>query len=461
MDPKPQGGPMAVQTSTGSPLNVLVVDDEANIRKTLSICLEAEGHRISAVSNFQDAVAEASRRTFHMAFVDLRLGTANGLDLIPVLLSGSPWMKIVVITAYASIDTAVEAMRRGAADYIPKPFTPAQVLLAVRKVEEVRSLEQKVTALREDLERTAPEVRFSSECPAMQRALEIARQTAPTDAAVLLRGESGTGKTVLARAIHGWSRRAGKPFGVVSCPSLPTELLTSELFGHAKGAFTGAVRDNPGRIAVCEGGTLFLDEIGDLPLSLQPKLLRFLQDQEYERLGDPSTRKADVRIITATNRVLEEEVKEGRYREDLYYRLNVIQIEIPPLRERIQDLEPLANQLLAFYGRTHHRTFAGFTEEAVQAMKRHSWPGNLRELRNVIERATILCQSDRIGVEHFPGAFAGSAAAPALGNRVSLEKIEEEHIRRVLAGAKSLQEAADILGIDPATLWRRRKQYGI
>jgi NtrC-family two-component system response regulator AlgB len=452
---------MAVQTSTGSPLNVLVVDDEANIRKTLSICLEAEGHRISAVGNFQDAVAEASRRTFHMAFVDLRLGTANGLDLIPVLLSGSPWMKIVVITAYASIDTAVEAMRRGAADYIPKPFTPAQVLLAVRKVEEVRSLEQKVTALREDLERTAPEVRFSSECPAMQRALEIARQTAPTDAAVLLRGESGTGKTVLARAIHGWSRRAGKPFGVVSCPSLPTELLTSELFGHAKGAFTGAVRDNPGRIAVCEGGTLFLDEIGDLPLSLQPKLLRFLQDQEYERLGDPSTRKADVRIITATNRVLEEEVKEGRYREDLYYRLNVIQIEIPPLRERIQDLEPLANQLLAFYGRTHHRTFAGFTEEAVQAMKRHSWPGNLRELRNVIERATILCQSDRIGVEHFPGAFAGSAAAPALGNRVSLEKIEEEHIRRVLAGAKSLQEAADILGIDPATLWRRRKQYGI
>ena len=322
---------MTTPTPTGVPVNILVVDDESNIRKTLAICLEAEGHHVTAVSNFQDAVAEASRRTFHMAFVDLRLGTASGLDLIPALLSGSPWMKIVVITAYASIDTAVEAMRRGATDYIPKPFTPAQVLLAVRKVEEVRTLEQKVAALREDLERTTPEVRFSSESPGMQRAMEVARQVAPTDAAVLLRGESGTGKTVLARAIHGWSRRSGKPFGVVSCPSLPAELLTSELFGHVKGAFTGAVRDNPGRIAACEGGTLFLDEIGDLPLSLQPKLLRFLQDREYERLGDPSTRKADVRIITATNRDLAEEVKSGRFREDLFYRLNVIQIEIPPL----------------------------------------------------------------------------------------------------------------------------------
>src|SRR5512141_1823764 len=426
-------------------INALVVDDESNIRKTLAICLEAEGHHVTAVSNFQDAVAEASRRTFHMAFVDLRLGTASGLDLIPVLLSGSPWMKIVVITAYASIDTAVEAMRRGATDYIPKPFTPAQVLLAVRKVEEVRTLEQKVVALREDLERTTPAIGFSSASPAMQRAIEIARQVAPTDAAVILRGESGTGKTV----------------GVVSCPSLPAELLESELFGHVKGAFTGAVRDNPGRIAACEGGTLFLDEIGDLPLSVQPKLLRFLQDQEYERIGDPSTRKADVRIITATNRDLEGEVKTARFREDLFYRLNVILIEIPPLRERPQDFEALATQLLAFYGRIHHRGFTGFTEEAMQTLKRHAWPGNLRELRNVVERATILCRSDRIGVEVLPGVFSRAEATPAVGDLVSLEKIEEEHIRRVLACTGSLQEAAEVLGIDQATLWRRRKQYGI
>jgi NtrC-family two-component system response regulator AlgB len=228
-----------------------------------------------------------------------------------------------------------------------------------------------------------------------------------------------------------------------------------------KGAFTGAVRDNPGRIAACEGGTLFLDEIGDLPLSLQPKLLRFLQDREYERIGDSSTRKADVRIIGATNQDLEGEVKEGRFREDLFYRLNVIQIEIPPLRERPQDIEALATQLLAFYGAIHHRGFAGFTEEAMQTMKRHAWPGNLRELRNVVERASILCSSDRVGVEYLPGAFSRAEATPAVGSLVSLEKIEEEHIRRVLASTGSLQEAAGVLGIDQATLWRRRKQYGI
>jgi NtrC-family two-component system response regulator AlgB len=452
---------MTNPTTTGAPINILVVDDEGNIRKTLAICLEAEGHRVATVGNYQDAVTEASRRTFHMAFVDLRLGTDSGLDLIPVLLSGSPWMKVVVITAYASIDTAVEAMRRGATDYIPKPFTPAQVLLAVRIVEEVRTLEQKVAVLREDLERATPEVGFSSDSPAMQRAMEIARQVAPTGAAVLLRGESGTGKTVLARAIHGWSRRAGKPFGVVSCPSLPAELLESELFGHVKGAFTGAVRDNPGRIAACEGGTLFLDEIGDLPLSLQPKLLRFLQDQEYERLGDPTTRKADVRVVTATNRDLEGEVAAGRFREDLFYRLNVIPIEIPPLRERPQDIEALATRLLAFYGRIHHRGFTGFTEGAMQSIKRHTWPGNLRELRNVIERASILCRSDRIGVEVLPGAFSRVETTPSIGDLVRLDKIEEEHIRRVLAATKSLQEAAEVLGIDQATLWRRRKQYGL
>jgi NtrC-family two-component system response regulator AlgB len=307
----------------------------------------------------------------------------------------------------------------------------------------------------------APEGRFSSDSPPMQRAIEMARQVAPTDAAVLLRGESGTGKTVLARAIHGWSRRAAKPFAVVSCPSLPAELLESELFGHARGAFTGAVRDNSGRITACEGGTLLLDEIGDLPVSLQPKLLRFLHEREYERLGDPATRKADVRVIAATNRDLEGEVAAGRFREDLLYRLNVIQILIPPLRERTQDLEMLAKHLLVFYGRAHNRSFLGFTEEALGAMRRYPWPGNLRELRNVIERASILCRADRIGPEYLPETFDRSEATPSIGSMVSLEKVEEEHIRRVLANAKSLQMAAEILGIDQATLWRRRKQYGI
>ena len=444
-----------------SALNILIVDDEANIRKTLSVCLETEGHKVIAVSNFQDAVAEASRRSFEVAFVDLRLGTANGLDLIPKLLAITPWLKIIVITAFASIDTAVEAMRRGATDYIAKPFTPVQVKLAVQKVAEVSVLEQKIAALKEDIGRSNPEIDFSTNSPAMQHTLNLARQAATPDVTILLRGESGTGKTVLARMIHVWSKRASKPFGNVSCPSIPTELLESELFGHVKGAFTGAVNDSPGRIAACEGGTLLLDEIGDMPLSLQPKLLRFMQDHEYERLGARMTCKANVRVIAATNIDLEKAVRDGRFREDLFYRLNVIQIEIPPLRERQDDVAPLAKRLLQFYGHTNHRHFLGFTEEAVHALKNYTWPGNIRELRNMVERAAIICSTDRIGVEHLPENVLPRESIPQIGDLVNLEKIEELHIRRVLAATKSLQEAADILGIDQATLWRRRKQYGI
>ena len=446
---------------TTQSLNILVVDDEANIRKTLSLCLQSDGHTPVAVSNFEDAVSEASRRSFELAFVDLRLGTANGLDLIPALLSVAPWLKIIVITAYASVESAVEAMRRGASDYLPKPFTPAQVELAVRKVLEVRTLEQKVASLLEDMGRSHPEADFTTESAAMQRALNLARQVAPTEATVLLTGESGTGKTLLARALHAWSRRAPKPMATISCPSLSAELLESELFGHVKGAFTGAVRDNPGRIAACEGGTLFLDEIGDLPLSLQPKLLRFLQDREFERVGDPTPRRADVRIVTATNNDLQKAVREGRFREDLFYRLNVIQIVLPPLRERREDIGPMAERFLAFFGRQRHKTFLGFSEDALEALGRYDWPGNIRELHNVIERAAILCQTDRVGFACLPENLAPVLPQPKIGDPVSLETLEEMHIRRILASSKSLQEASEILGVDQATLWRRRKKYGI
>jgi NtrC-family two-component system response regulator AlgB len=442
-------------------LNILIVDDEINIRKMLASFLETQGHRVVTVSNFKDAAAEASRRPFDLAFVDLRLGTDNGLELIPALLAAAPALKVIVITAYASIDTAVEAMKRGAADYVPKPFTPAQIELAMRKIFEMRTLEQRVAALEEDLGRSQPQIDFSSASPAMIKAIDLARQAAASDATILLRGESGTGKTALARAIHSWSRRAKAPLGIVSCPSFSAELLESELFGHVKGAFTGAVRDNPGRIAACEGGTLFLDEIGDLPLPLQPKLLRFLQDREYERVGDYTTRRSDVRIIAATNIDLEAAVREGRFREDLFYRLNVIQIEIPPLRERPDDAVSLARSMLAFYGRSNHRSFVGFTDEALAAIRGYRWPGNIRELGNVVERAAILCRTGRVGVECLPTSMLPREAAPSVGDPVSIEKIEEEHIRRVLATTTSLQEAAQILGIDQATLWRRRKQYGI
>ncbi|MGO9145964.1 MAG: sigma-54-dependent transcriptional regulator [Desulfomonilia bacterium] len=442
-------------------LNILVVDDELNIRKTLTVYLETEGHKVVAVSNFQDAVSENSRHSFDMAFVDLRLGTQSGLDLIPVLLAASPWIKIVVITAYASIDTAVEAIKRGATDYIPKPFTPAQVKLAVQKTAEVRTLEQHVDALRTDLHRINPEMEFTSSSPVMQRTIELARQVASTDSIILLTGENGTGKSVFARSIHAWSSRSNRPFAEISCPSLSPELLESELFGHVKGAFTGAVRDNPGRIASCEGGTLFLDEIGDLPLSVQPKLLRFIQERQYERLGDHATRKADVRLVTATNTNLEQAVKDHRFREDLYYRLNVIPIEIPPLRERSEDIAALAVLMLSFFARNNHRPVQRFTDKAMNALKRHAWPGNVRELRNVVERASILCPYELVGIEFLPDALEPEEGSIKPGDLVSIERLEEMHIRRVLASTKSLQEAADILGVNQATLWRRRKRYNI
>ncbi len=416
---------------------------------------------MTAVSNIHDAETEVRKQVFDLAFVDLRLGTDNGMDLIPVLLSASPWLKVVVITAYATIDTAVEAMRRGATDYIQKPFSPEQVLLVVARVADMRRMEQRIAILQEDIERSNPAGFFSSNHPEMQRTIEIARQVAASEAVVMLLGSSGTGKTVLAKAIHNWSRRAGKPFGVISCPSLSSQLLESELFGHVKGAFTGAVRDNPGRIAACEKGTIFLDEVGAIPLSIQPKLLRFIQEREYERVGDHQTRQADIRIISATNENLEQAVKDGRFREDLYYRLNVIEIKIPPLRERPDDIEDIANNMLAFFGAQNHKTFTGFSGNAIAALRNYDWPGNIRELRNVVERAAILCQGEYIGTEHLPEAMAPRDELTELGGMVSLEKIEEAHIRRVIAAAKSLHDAAEILGIDQATLWRKRKQYGI
>jgi NtrC-family two-component system response regulator AlgB len=294
----------------------------------------------------------------------------------------------------------------------------------------------------------------------MQRVFSLAHQVAQSDTTILLRGETGTGKGVLARAIHQWSDRRDNPFATVSCPALSSQLLESELFGHVKGAFTGAVRDNPGRIHASDGGTLFLDEIGDLALELQPKLLRFVQDRQYERVGEAITRRADVRMIVATNVNLDEAVRAGRFREDLFYRIKVFQIDVPPLRQRPEDITPLAEQ---FIGELEsENAILGLTDEARSALESYNWPGNIRELRNVIERAVTLCKTKQIGLEHLPGNFMPNATPVVeLGDPISMDKLEELHIRRVLARSKSIEEAARILEMDPATLWRRRKKYGI
>ena len=313
-----------------------------------------------------------------------------------------------------------------------------------------------------------PEVSFDLRDPRLARVLEQGRQVAATDAVVLIRGESGTGKGVFARALHGWSRRAAAPFVTVSCPSLNADLLESALFGHARGSFTGAVTDTEGKVAVAEGGSLFLDEVGDLPLLLQPKLLRFLQERRYERVGETRTRTADVRLIAASNRDLEAAAAAGAFREDLLFRLNVVELVLPPLRERSGRLE-LAEHLLRFFSRQIGKRIEGFSPDAREALLNYPWPGNLRELRNAIERAVIFAGGSSIVPGDLPERIvkpsAGSAlagrAASEVGQPVSLEQIETEHIRLVLERSPTLDDAARVLGIDPSTLYRKRKQLGL
>jgi NtrC-family two-component system response regulator AlgB len=441
-------------------MRILIIDDEAHIRKTTSVTLDALGHETTQVQNSADALDYLKKESFDVAFLDLRLGSENGLDLIPKLLALEPKLSIIVFTAYSSIDTAVEAMRRGAVDYIAKPFTPEQIRQSLSRIENNRRLENRVVELESMLSSNESLANFNTEEPLVQKLFETASKAAASHATILLLGESGTGKSVLARALHQQSPRRDNAFVTVACPSLSKELLESELFGHVRGAFTGAVGETWGKVKAAEGGTLFLDEIGELPTEIQPKLLRLLQEREYERVGDHKPRKANVRVIAATNRRLEDLVKEGKFREDLYYRLNVITIEMPPLRQRPLDLPLLADQHLKLFARQAGRPIREFTPTALAAMQRYPWPGNLRELRNVIERAVILAPAEKIDLNDFPDALRGSQPTGAvIGNRVSLEELEREHIMRIIEIAGSMDEAAQILGIDPATLYRKRKRY--
>src|SRR6185295_15284857 len=336
------------------------------------------------------AVAAVERAPFDLAFLDLRLRDANGLDLLPRLLAARPELQVIIVTAYATFDTAVEAVKRGAVDYLPKPFTPAQIQHAVERATSRREIARRVQDLEHTLAQEVPEADLETSSPKMRAVLDTLARAAAADAPVLLRGESGTGKGVLARAVHAQSSRAAAPFVTVNCPTLSDDLLASELFGHARGAFTGAVRDQPGRVEAAEGGTLFLDEIGEISPSLQAKLLRFLQEHQFERVGENHTRRADVRVLAATNRNLEEDVKAGRFREDLLFRINVVEVSVPPLRERGEDVVRLARRFLEFFARAARRRPMELSPEAETALAQYAWPGNVRELRNAIERAVIL-----------------------------------------------------------------------
>jgi two-component system, NtrC family, response regulator AlgB len=453
--------PMTPQTTEPrGDLAALVIDDEKNIRRTLSIGLESMGCRVVEAASGSAALAALEREPFDLAFLDVRIGSEDGLELLPRLLAVRPDLSVVVITAYATFDSAVEAIKRGAIDYLPKPFSPDQIRHVVDQVATHRRMIRRVAELEEQLAVEVPEVDVSTQSPAMRAALDVVARSAASEAPILIRGENGTGKGVLARLLHAQSPRAHRPFVTVNCPTLSDELLASELFGHVKGAFTGAVKDQAGRVEAAEGGTLFLDEIGEISPGLQSKLLRFLQEKQFERVGETRTRRADTRVVAATNRDLERDIQEGRFRQDLLFRINVIEVRVPPLRERGDDILPLARRFLAFFARAAARPTPALTAEAEAVLVRYPWPGNLRELRNAMESAVILWPAQRLGPEALPESITAHATTgPRLGDDCSLEEIEREHVERVVARAPTLEDAARILGIDASTLWRKRKKY--
>ena len=441
---------------------LLIVDDEKNIRRSLETFFQSCGHQVQTAADARAALdLLAASDGVDLVLTDFRMAEMNGLELLKEIKRSFPEASVVLMTAYATVENAVAAMKGGASDYLSKPFSLQEVEHVVNRALELKNLRAENRVLRAAVLEELPLI--ESRSVRMRALVDTARQAAASEATILLLGESGTGKNVLAREIHGWSPRSGHPFVVVNCTTLSEQLLESELFGHVRGSFTGAIKDKPGRLEAADGGTVFLDEIADLPVPLQAKLLRFLQERRFERVGGAATIEVDARIIAATNRDLEQEVAAGRFRDDLYYRLNVIALAVPALRERPEDLLPLAQRLLSAAAMRNRRTALNFSAEAAQALCRYRWPGNVRELRNAIERAVVLSRGETINQEDLPDSIFRSQPAPhsAPETSASLEEVERDHIRRVLGSAVTLEEAADTLGISVATLWRKRKRYGI
>jgi DNA-binding NtrC family response regulator len=437
---------------------ILVVDDEKKMCVILKGMLEEKGHDVTAVEDGQEAKELAREQEFDLVITDLKMTPVDGLELLKAVKKTSPETEVVLMTAYASVQTAIEAMKRGAYDYIIKPFDLEEMGLLVQKVADKRRLVMENRQLREDLRSREKAVMVLGNSPEMRQVMSMVEKVAQSDVTVLIRGESGTGKELVAEAIHRRSPRSAGPLVAVNCAALTETLLESELFGHEKGAFTGAIKKKLGRFELAHGGTIFLDEVGDVSPALQAKLLRVLQEKEFVRVGGTETIAVDVRLIAATNRNLEQAIQEGKFREDLYYRLSVFPIVVPPLRERPEDIEPLVEHFLAAHG----KSLEDMDNRTLEQLTSYHWPGNVRELENVIERALILAGGERVGPSHLPFFDSREATGSLDQGGLNLESLERESIIRALrqtGGNKA--EAARLLGITRRALYSRMERLGL
>jgi len=436
---------------------VIVVDDEINILKTMGICFDSVGFETRLFSKPLEAQEVLRQEKFDLAFFDLKMGPLDGMAMLAELKKLSPDTTVIIITAHGSIDSAIEAVKKGAYHYLQKPFDFKELQLFALKAWEHHALTAEVRGLRELLaEKQEDWGGFLTRNRELQALLELAATVAESDISVLIEGESGTGKELVAQFIHERSSRSQNAFVKVNCAAIPENLLESELFGHVKGAFTGALKDREGRFELANGGTIFLDEIGELPPIIQAKLLRVLQNREFERVGESKTTQVEVRVIAATNKNLDEALKEGTFREDLFYRLNGVRLKLSPLRDRPEDIPLLIEHLIKKFGKD---TPVEVSPEAMKILRAYRWSGNVRELENVIQRAILLARAGVIEASHLPEEFFSSS--PRSDVALSLEEVEKLHIKRVLQQVKDYQQAAEVLGIDPATLWRKRKKYNL
>lgn len=440
-------------------LRVLVVDRDEHTRHNLTRWLQAAGHAVVARGSVVEGREDVARQVFDLAFMDVRLAVGDRPETLRNLSSVYPWTKVVVTADHALAAAALTALKLGATDYLLKPFSAAQVQLVTQKVVERRRLEVKVDALQAALGDMDPEADLPTENAGMRRVIELARQVSGSNATVLICGEIGTGKGRLARAIHRWSPRSARPFDSVSCQTASVNELDAELFGLTRRDVHPPV-DVPGRVEFCKGGTLVLHDVAQTPPSLQPKLLRLLTDKEFERFDDFQNRRADVRVIATSGTDPDLAVRQRRLRPELLLMLDVIRIELPPLRDRPEDIRMLARRYLAHYARENHRPITGLSNDALNALRKYPWPGNTRELRNLVERAVMLCRSGEVGLEHFPPNLLNAPAKFGIGDLVPLDAIEDLHIRRVLDSTGSIKGAAAVLGIGVSTMvrWMKRSK---